>query len=184
MSEEPRRLGEINKLASWLADAFAEAGIEGVAWRQSDLVQLVADAKELIGRCHAAEGEAERLRGAILEHQGRRGDDRCWLDDEELYDAVGLEPVTALPPKCEFLSSCERFWEQRQRPEEKTAEPSGMTIAQLQAGFVRLTVERNRLLAAATAVIPYTATLHGKFADPAAVSRLADVIAELEREGG
>jgi len=82
--------------------------------------------------------EVERLRNAIREHQAQRGDDRCWLDDRRLYEAAGLGlAATALPPRCEFLASCERYWEQRQRPEEKTA-AGGMTIAQLEAEVERL----------------------------------------------
>jgi hypothetical protein len=83
--------------------------------------------------------EAVRLYSLIQWHRDQRGDDRCWLDDAKLYEAAGLEPATTtLPPKCEFIRSCERFWEQRQKPEEK-AESVGMTITQLESA---LTTER------------------------------------------
>jgi hypothetical protein len=89
----------------------------------------------------------ERLRAAIREHRDQEGDDRCWLDDMRLYNALdeGQEDCT-LPPKCEFLKSCERYWEQRQSPGEKAAsESSEMTIGQLERDNADL---RRRLEAA------------------------------------
>lgn len=51
-----------------------------------------------------------------------KGDDRCWLDDLEwnklLPEGHSNKAVFNLPPKCEFLASCERFWNNRQ-PKEK-----------------------------------------------------------------
>lgn len=85
-----------------------------------------------------------RLRVAIRNHRDQRGDDRCFLDDEELYRALGESGVVdlSLPSKCEFLKSCERFWEQRQSPQEKDGSPlSGlprMTIRQLEDTIARL----------------------------------------------
>lgn len=90
--------------------------------------------------CEAAD-ELDRLRAAIRKHRDEKGDSRCWLDDAELYASlVALAPVeTALPPKCEFLESCSRFWEQRQSPDEKAAAGvGGGTIAQLEAEIGRL----------------------------------------------
>lgn len=65
------------------------------------------------------EDEAEKLRAAIRKHRDQRGDDRCWVDDMELYgslpEAVGTE-ILALPPRDVFLSNCARFHEFRQAP--------------------------------------------------------------------
>ena len=72
------------------------------------------------------QGKLEGLREAIKKHRDQRGDDRCWLDDADLYAELNLPRTTegsTLPPKCEFLKSCERFWEQRQTPYEKRILP-------------------------------------------------------------
>ncbi len=80
----------------------------------------------------------EALEQAIRKHRDERGDDRCWLDDSNLYlaldDGAEFAEVTTLPPKCDFLMSCARFWEQRQRPSEKDCQVAGrMTLAQIEA---------------------------------------------------
>ncbi len=96
---------------------------------------LIAKLSELADMAN----EIDRLKSAIREHRDQRADDRCWLDDQLLYNALG-EGVTdpfaegsVLPPKEDFLVSCEWFWAQRQCPKNKgTAQlPEGMTIAQL-----------------------------------------------------
>lgn len=72
------------------------------------------------------------LENAIKEHRDARGDERCWLDDKVLYMALHDEqPVTALPPREEFLESCSRFHAQRQNPSSLPLHPFGMTITQL-----------------------------------------------------
>jgi hypothetical protein len=69
------------------------------------------------------EGQAGRiadLEAAIRNHRDQRGDDRCFLDDLTLYEAVGLQQAnTALPPKDVFLGNCARYWECRQSPGDK-----------------------------------------------------------------
>jgi hypothetical protein len=86
----------------------------------------------------------ERLRTAIREHRDERGDRRCWLDDGRLYAVLGdggMKPGdTALPPREDFLKSCERYWRQRQAPLEhgRAALPGHMTIGQLTAEVERL----------------------------------------------
>lgn len=62
------------------------------------------------------EQEVMKLRSAIRYHRDQKGDDRCWLDDIKLYEALpetGNAELT-LPPKEEFLGSCKKFWECRQ----------------------------------------------------------------------
>lgn len=57
--------------------------------------------------------EVERLRSAIRRHRDQRGDDRCWLDDEELYKVL---PEGYAPPQrgeAVELSLCQRFIETR-----------------------------------------------------------------------
>jgi hypothetical protein len=110
------------------------------------LDRIMDDTGRWLGELHAfdhaiaavreAADEIDRLRAAIRSHRDQRGDDRCWMDDCELYNSLG-EPVpveySALPPKADFLASCERFYEQRQVPVVKgnAALPSCMTIRQL-----------------------------------------------------
>lgn len=54
---------------------------------------------------------------AIRHHRDQRGDDRCWLDDQELYAVLGEGPAeTGLPPRDIFLANCARFWQCRQDP--------------------------------------------------------------------
>lgn len=60
--------------------------------------------------------EVERLRAAIRKHRDQRGDDRCWMDDEELY-AVLSEGYT--PPKRDTsieLKNCEKYIASRHDP--------------------------------------------------------------------
>lgn len=64
----------------------------------------------------SAELEVERLRNAIRQHRDARGDDRCWLDDEELYRTL---PEGYTPPERDTaveLSRCEAFIRNRQNP--------------------------------------------------------------------
>lgn len=58
----------------------------------------------------------DRLLAAVCKHHSQRGDDRCWLDDLELYRAAGLGPAdNTLPPEAEFLANCQRFYRNRCR---------------------------------------------------------------------
>lgn len=87
------------------------------------------------------EEQIDRLKAAIRAHRDQRDDDRCWEDDLRLYAALGEGDVgpeaMALPPKCDFLKSCERYYDQRQVPlSAGTAElPGRMTIAQMTAAL-------------------------------------------------
>jgi hypothetical protein len=61
------------------------------------------------------ENENKRLRDAIAKHRDQRADDRCWLDDLELYQALGDNQLAdnSLPPREKFLANCERFYDCR-----------------------------------------------------------------------
>ena len=85
------------------------------------------------------------LEAAIRKHRDQRGDDRCWLDDMELYAVLGDARVDlTLPPKDEFLGHCARFWECRQRHEDpedavdeyKNSEPMSPELAALNAQVI------------------------------------------------
>jgi hypothetical protein len=65
----------------------------------------------------AMEIRIDELEAAIRKHRDERGDDRCWLDDVDLYTILGdtTQPEFKLPERAEFLGNCARFWECRQR---------------------------------------------------------------------
>jgi hypothetical protein len=73
---------------------------------------------------HELRGEVRKLRHAIRHHRDMKGNDRCWMDDLELYGHLpeGHDADLSLPTKEDFLrrcaAYCERFWSLRQRPEE------------------------------------------------------------------
>lgn len=59
----------------------------------------------------------EELRRAVRKHRDYRGDDRCWMDDEELYDNL---PEGYSPRKmdtCVELENCKRFLACRHHPQ-------------------------------------------------------------------
>lgn len=63
--------------------------------------------------------EAKKLRAAIRYHRDQKGDDRCWVDDVRLYEALPEGPVNydpTLPPEDVFLENCKRFCRSRQTP--------------------------------------------------------------------
>ena len=60
--------------------------------------------------------EIELLRDAIRKHRDQRGDDRCWMDDEELYRVL---PEGYTPPARDSavqLENCKRFIACRENP--------------------------------------------------------------------
>lgn len=76
----------------------------------------------------ASQKRINELEAAIKNHRDQRGDDRCWVDDQELYQVLGDEKAnTALPPKEIFMENCARFHASRQAP--------GDQLVQLQQGF-------------------------------------------------
>lgn len=59
--------------------------------------------------------EYVKLRLAIMLHRDQHGDDRCWLDDLELYKALGDMVVAdnTMPIRETFLANCARYYERR-----------------------------------------------------------------------
>jgi hypothetical protein len=92
--------------------------------------------------------EVELLKDAIRRHRDATSDDRCWVDDLELYAALGEEepPNTALPPEREFLESCRRYWMRRQSPHDAGRCPSTMTMKELEDRIEGLEKERDALI--------------------------------------
>lgn len=76
--------------------------------------------------------EVERLRAAIRKHRDERGDDRCWLDDEELYRVL---PEGYTPPARDcavMLENCQRYIALRRNPATEYVSPQ-REIERLQA---------------------------------------------------
>lgn len=66
---------------------------------------------------------ATKLLQAIRKHRDQRGDDRCWMDDEELYAAL---PEGYTPPARDtavMLKHCERFIVCRENPKTEYVSP-------------------------------------------------------------
>lgn len=60
---------------------------------------------------------------AIRRHRNESGDDRCWMDDEELYKIL---PEGYTPPKrdsCVMLINCQRYIQSRQNPKTDYVSP-------------------------------------------------------------
>ncbi len=86
--------------------------------------------------------ECQRLRDAIRRHRDYRGDDRCYLDDRELY-AVLPEGYTPPPhDSAVTLEQCVRFIRCREDPATEYVSPQ-REIERLQAELNRAT--RNEL---------------------------------------
>lgn len=57
-----------------------------------------------------------KLRNAIRQHRDEKGHDRCWMDDQRLYEVLPdkIDIDTTLPSRECFLKNCEKFYENRQ----------------------------------------------------------------------
>jgi hypothetical protein len=66
--------------------------------------------------------ETLRLRSGIRDHRDQRGDDRCWLDDDKLYQLLPekLPAPTAMDAEL-MLPNCKRFLATRVNPRDRFA---------------------------------------------------------------
>lgn len=95
-----------------------DACIDGLNCQTGALTTLRK--QQLLARLDHVQAERDRFGDAIRNHRDQRGDDRCYLDDAELYAVLGEGPaVTVLPPREAFLANCARFHASRQDPSEK-----------------------------------------------------------------
>jgi hypothetical protein len=79
-----------------------------------DEVGMLAEADDPTVRRLAE--EVLRLRAAIAAHSAKRGHELCWLNDLELWKAVGIDvgyPHDSLPVREEFLAQCQRYYASR-----------------------------------------------------------------------
>lgn len=95
-----RRIMALTKLRL----ATRNAAIEFRRGREFD--RLVSD--------YVARAERDALKKAIERHYNQKADDRCWMDDDELYAAANLPPVDrAVGDKGAMLANCRRFIDNR-----------------------------------------------------------------------
>ena len=66
----------------------------------------------------ALRNEIVKMRKALRYHRDQKGDDRCWLDDDLLYELMPETPPSTLLPSPAFMERCQRFHEARQCPEQ------------------------------------------------------------------
>lgn len=85
----------------------------------------------------ALQARVAQLEDAIRKHRDQRGDDRCWMDDDELYDV--LPPAEYTDPRarrlCEpavMLENCKRFIASRHNPDMPYVSPQ-RTVERLEA---------------------------------------------------
>ena len=62
------------------------------------------------------ESRVDELEAAIRKHRDQRGDDRCWLDDEELYKVLPEGYNTPSRDTAVELDNCRKFIECRGNP--------------------------------------------------------------------
>ena len=77
--------------------------------------QLRDDLRQKIGE---QEKEIDRLRAAIRKHRDMRGDDRCYLDDAELYAVLPEGDTRPASDSAVTEENCRRFRECRQQGRE------------------------------------------------------------------
>jgi hypothetical protein len=79
--------------------------------------------------------ELERLRDAVRKHRDQRGDDRCWMDDEELYKVL---PEGYVPPERDTsveLEHCKQYIACRRNPATTYISPE-RRIEELEKAFI------------------------------------------------
>lgn len=84
------------------------------------------------------------LEAAIRKHRDQRGDDRCWLDDEELYRTL---PEGYTPPARDCaveLENCEQFIRNRKNPATEYVSPE-RRIEELEQRIDRLENDNPRI---------------------------------------
>lgn len=97
-------------------NAEERSKIKGIPrWRyailsESEFNSLLADSER-----------AERLEKAIKDHRSQKLDDRCWLDDQKLYESLGdgIPGDNSAPSMEKMLSNCKRYLERRCNPQEQ-----------------------------------------------------------------
>lgn len=127
----------------------------------------------------------QALRDAVRRHRDQRGDDRCWLDDEELYRHL---PEGYDPPKRDTaveLDNCRKYLASRQNPKTEYDSPQ-RRIEELEKALealkADLTTERRKGRLDASRILSEMAS---RFPDSMRVLRECQrILARLGAEGG
>lgn len=101
-------------------------------------------AEKVVAERDALTEENGKLKAAIRSHRDERGHDRCWLDDQKLYAVLGEGGADGtLPPRAEFLSNCERYYDiRRDKGEWTPTSERDFAIARAQQAEAALVDER------------------------------------------
>lgn len=86
----------------------------GSAWSDvpEPVQKIMCDQRDAaLARCAELKEQCDKLFAAIQKHYAQKADDRCWLDDVELYKAAGLPTgdYDKVGSPSEMLKNCERF---------------------------------------------------------------------------
>jgi hypothetical protein len=77
-------------------------------------LRLEARVNELTELFYSVKAERDKLKAAIKKHWSQKADDRCWMDDSDLYVAAGLPDGSInVGNKAAMLENCKRFIEAR-----------------------------------------------------------------------
>jgi len=113
-ADRPKLFDEFHKLrVARVSDSLPEDPTHESVSKALNARWSTADAIRLEQRMELAVKRVAELEAAIRQHRDQRGDDRCWLDDLELYKLVGGGGDNSLPPKEKFLTNCARYYEAR-----------------------------------------------------------------------
>jgi hypothetical protein len=129
---EENYLREVQRAAGWereCADGDQIMAILGIVdetrteggWLRVDKVKARVEAT--VERLNMIEGDyqrvcsdVKRLQDAIRAHRDARGDDRCWMDDEELYKVLPEGYTPPVRDSAVELERCQQFIASRQHP--------------------------------------------------------------------
>lgn len=104
-------------LATELCDVLHQTGQDSAQLPHEihALIQAPRDkAAALADTVEQLRSRLKQLEEAIVSHRDQHGDDRCWMDDEALYEAAGvLKADRRVGSKEDMLKNCQRYIEAR-----------------------------------------------------------------------
>jgi len=167
---------ELDSIAS-VPDALTEAELAEIENRCSAIrpVHCSVGHAPSRGEVRLLIAEIRRLRAAIVKHHDQKADDRCWMDDHELYAAAGLpDPDNCIGDPEAMLANCKRFITSRCR-----ADGPWKSYAELEAENAALRTQIAEFAERIAAQSELLSRLAGK---PLALSLLdAEEVAEIRR---
>lgn len=104
-----------DRLAQWPLEALVASDGSGRVTHRIQVSQGRYDGLQAANRVLGA--QVNKLAGAIAEHHKQRADDRCWMDDDALYEAASLPKVDRrVGDRDAMLRNCARFIDRRTEP--------------------------------------------------------------------